>query len=344
MSPRIFLSYRREDAGPWAELIYTHLEPRIGADNLFWDVDSIPPGHDFREVIGAYLDRVDVLFVLIGRQWMKIGRTRLFQETDYVRFEIRYALEQNKLVVPVLLDHAAVPESKNLPEDIRPLVFKNAFPIQPGQVKRDCELLHGRILKWYEGQKAQPLGPVIQPEIREKPTSSPSAPDKQTGSFTDPRDGRVYRTIWLNGRMWMAQNLNFDVGEGCWFYDNDPKNGEKYGRLYTWEAAKRACPPGWRLPTWEEWDSLSTHFGGGLEAYKALISGGISGFDAVLAGERNSNGEFLYLRWYSYYWSSTEGGANNAWTYWLYSDNLALSRDYYCSKIVGLSLRCLKDD
>ncbi len=262
MFPKIFLSYRREDTGPWAELIYTHLEPRIGAGNLFWDVDTIPPGHDFREFIGAYLDQVDVLFVLIGRQWMKIGKTRLFQETDYVRFEIRYALERNKLVVPVLLENAGIPQSKDLPEDIRPLVFKNAFPIQPGQVKRDCELLHGRIMKWYDGQKApRPLVPVIQSEIREAPKSNPPAAGNKTGSFTDPRDGRTYKTVELNGQTWMAENLNFDVGEGCWFYDHDPKNGEKYGRLYTWEAAKRACPAGWRLPARKEWDSLINHFG-----------------------------------------------------------------------------------
>ncbi|MCB0582477.1 MAG: translation initiation factor IF-2 N-terminal domain-containing protein [Phaeodactylibacter sp.] len=67
-----------------------------------------------------------------------------------------------------------------------------------------------------------------------------------SNNFTDSRDGKLYRTIELNGQRWLAQNLNFDVGEGCCFYENDPKNGEKYGRLYTWEAAKKACPPGLR--------------------------------------------------------------------------------------------------
>ena len=70
--------------------------------------------------------------------------------------------------------------------------------------------------------------------------------------FTDPRDEQTYQTIELLGKTWLAENLNYDLGEDCWFYDNDPENGRKYGRLYTWEAAKKACLPGWRLPTHED--------------------------------------------------------------------------------------------
>ena len=48
--------------------------------------------------------------------------------------------------------------------------------------------------------------------------------------FTDPRDGKTYRTVRLIDKIWMAENLNFDVGEGCWFYDNDPSYETTYGR------------------------------------------------------------------------------------------------------------------
>ena len=173
-------------------------------------------------------------------------------------------------------------------------------------------------------------------------------------TFRDPRDGQVYKTIELNGQTWMAENLKFDVGEGCWFYGDDPKNGEKYGRLYTWEAAKKACPPGWRLPTDEEWKALAESFGGYYDwekakdvkdsekSYQALIKDGNSGFSALLGGYRGSNGGYLTLERGGHYWSASENDADNAWYYYFDSYNGELDRSSNL-KSNGHSCRCLKD-
>ena len=59
----------------------------------------------------------------------------------------------------------------------------------------------------------------------------------------------------------MAENLDIEV-EGSFCYDNDPENCKKYGRLYTWEAAKKACPKGWHLPSDAEWKILMNKMGG----------------------------------------------------------------------------------
>lgn len=174
--------------------------------------------------------------------------------------------------------------------------------------------------------------------------------DINPNTYTDPRDGQAYRTVELNGRLWLAQNLNYDVGEGCWFYENDPKNGEKYGRLYTWEAAKKACPPGWRLPADEEWRNMARQFSGaddgaydwGKAAYKALIHGGSSGFSALLGGWRDTDGSFNYLGDYGVYWSATENSSGSAWYYYFYRDNGELNR-YYYNKGFGFSCRCVQD-
>lgn len=83
------------------------------------------------------------------------------------------------------------------------------------------------------------------------------------GSFTDPRDGKIYKTIEIGDQIWMAENLKYDIpGSKC--YDDNPKNALIYGRLYDFDAAKNACPPGWHLPSNEEWEKL-INFAGGKE-------------------------------------------------------------------------------
>jgi uncharacterized protein (TIGR02145 family) len=120
-------------------------------------------------------------------------------------------------------------------------------------------------------------------------------------TFTDPRDGQVYRTVKIGNQVWMAENLNFDCpGSKC--YDNDPKNAEKYGRLYDWETASKACPPGWHLPSYDEWRTLVDFAGGDKVAGKKLKaksgwdknSNGTDefGFSALPGGFGNSGGSF----------------------------------------------------
>ncbi len=114
------------------------------------------------------------------------------------------------------------------------------------------------------------------------------------GEMLDPRDGQVYKTIEMfHGRIWMAQNLNYDPGDvssmgnyawsGC--YKDEADSCAKYGRLYTWEVAMNnaecgygntcsptgvqqgICPEGWHLPSETEWQwidgSLETAGGWG---------------------------------------------------------------------------------
>jgi uncharacterized protein (TIGR02145 family) len=84
------------------------------------------------------------------------------------------------------------------------------------------------------------------------------------GIFTDSRDGKKYKTIKMpDGKTWMAENLKYKTDSSC-CYNNNVLYCYKYGRLYTWNAAMEACPAGWYLPSFEEWDSLGKAVGGKL--------------------------------------------------------------------------------
>ena len=133
-----------------------------------------------------------------------------------------------------------------------------------------------------------------------------------SGTFTDTRDGQSYKWIRLkDGKVWMVENLNYKTSNS-WCYDNMSSNCQKYGRLYTWKAAMKACPNGWRLPTIEEWDELFKLYKGSVET---LIIGDSSKLSILFGGFRTSFGSFHDISAIGRYWSSTVNFTPNIWSY-----------------------------
>ena len=151
---------------------------------------------------------------------------------------------------------------------------------------------------------------------------SSSSESEESGTFTDTRDGQIYKTVKLEEQVWMAENLNYET-ENSYCYNDSIENCEKYGRLYTWEAALNACPSGWHLPTKEEFKTLRFNVGGSDVAGKMLKSttgwyddgNGVDkyGFNVLPAGFRNFYGIFFNAGKYANFWSATENDGDDAY-------------------------------
>ena len=175
------------------------------------------------------------------------------------------------------------------------------------------------------------------------------------GFLTDSRDGQSYRTVTIGSQTWMAENLNYKTANS-YCYDNNAGNCIKYGRLYTWNAAKTACPSGWHLPTQAEMNTLIATVGGANDASSLKSTSGWKeysresgngtddfSFSALPAGDRDTSGKFHYEGTDAFFWSSTEYESDKAYNMNLYyynGDGVMLG-PYY--KVSGFSVRCIKD-
>jgi TIR domain len=147
----IFVSYRRTDAGWPADLVATELKRRFGQARVFQDVRDIDSGDDFGAVLEEQFRQTSVLLALIGGGWLraqdKFGRRRLDQTDDWVRREIKEALEKpGCVVIPVLLDDATLPdEEEALPPDISNFLKRQRFTIRQARSVDDIEALSRHI-------------------------------------------------------------------------------------------------------------------------------------------------------------------------------------------------------
>ncbi len=173
---------------------------------------------------------------------------------------------------------------------------------------------------------------------------------QKMGTMEDTRDGQTYKTVSIkyngNSHTWFAENLNYKTSDSYLYEKN-------YGLLYTWEAAKKACPKGWHLPSKEEWNSVLKQFGGETSGGKALKSkqgwknsgngSNRSGFNALPAGYRIADGTFGNIGKFAYFWSSsTSEREKRAWLYILFYDTSKVGKiDLF--KEVAYSCRCVKD-
>jgi len=159
MPGTIFINYRRGDDPGSTGRLFDQLEEVFPRDQLFMDVDNIPPGRDFVRVLEEQVARCDVLLAIIGKGWLDArdhqGARRLDKPDDFVRIEIASALKQGKLVIPVLVHDAQMPRTDELPAEIRSLARRNAVRLSHERFRADAQALIKAIQDVVKGAQAQ---------------------------------------------------------------------------------------------------------------------------------------------------------------------------------------------
>jgi hypothetical protein len=147
---RIFISYRREDAGGHVLALMPWLSEHFGDERIFKDTDSIGVGRDFIDTIQRELESCSVVLVVIGHEWLtvsdqRLNAPRLHAPDDVVRLEVATALKAQVPVIPVLVARATMPAAEDLPPELRPLARINAIELSDARWKADVLRLVGAI-------------------------------------------------------------------------------------------------------------------------------------------------------------------------------------------------------
>jgi uncharacterized protein (TIGR02145 family) len=208
-----------------------------------------------------------------------------------------------------------------------------------------------------------------------------------------------YDSVAIGNQVWMTKNLELDVfrngdpipqaksaaqwkkaGENhqpAWcYYENNPKYGKKYGKLYNWYAVsdpRGLAPTGWHIPTEEECKKLLYNLGG-VNVYRGddfpihISENGDKlrdmGFDAILCGYRFDSGEFTKTKYSNNYsvdvwWSSTNLDSDSKAAFfglnyatediqydwgWEQKKGTRFIVSGFSKKTYGFSVRCIKNN
>lgn len=235
-SQGIFLSYRREDAAPYARLLQHELRERFPDAQVFMDLDSIEPGVPFAKAIRGALESSAVLVALIGRQWLTMadgeGHRRLDNPGDFVRLEVQTALERGVRVIPVLVDGVQALRQQELPLGLQELAELQALELSYIRYDYDAGRLLDLIQRVLDTAAEEPpikpqqlqVDELLQSLLENPPASQdnemllidsrqlPPANRLLTAeiSLLDERDlGRYFKAIWsrLGWMLRLAENI-----------------------------------------------------------------------------------------------------------------------------------------
>jgi hypothetical protein len=160
---RVFISYRRSDALGYAGGLSHSLETAFGMDQVFRDTVAIRAGVQFEKAIEHAVRNCNAFLCLIGPEWLDASDDRghrLQDPSDLLRMEIRIALSQKKVVIPILLEQTQMPHASLLPDDIADLTTFHAFKLRDESFGNDAREIQERLVQLRE----QVLHPTLSGE------------------------------------------------------------------------------------------------------------------------------------------------------------------------------------
>jgi uncharacterized protein (TIGR02145 family) len=190
--------------------------------------------------------------------------------------------------------------------------------------------------------------------IAQSSVVSLSTPLQRLSAQAQKASGTMYSSKRMaDGKQGTTNNVDVNTTPS-YCYEDAELNCRRYGRLYTWESARRVCQSlgdGWRLPTDDEWRQMAKDYGGvseesdnrGKTAYKALLAGGSSGFNALLGGGRSDDGQYARLEAHGFYWTASESDPASGWFYNFGRGGQALHRQSGGEKQRAFSVRCVME-
>ena len=152
--PKIFISYRRTDAIDAVRALYFQLRLRFGFNQVFMDVSAISAGEVWSNRLEQAISDATVVLIVIGPNWLKaadkFGRRRIDIKSDWVRREVQYALDAQKIVIPLLIGgEVQLPPLEALPAPLKGIAQHQQHILSNERWEDDVQSLANRFVTNY---------------------------------------------------------------------------------------------------------------------------------------------------------------------------------------------------
>lgn len=193
----------------------------------------------------------------------------------------------------------------------------------------------------------------------------------KTTTFTDSRDGQVYRQTTIGTQTWMVDNLRYKPSsDTSWCPNNVESNCSTLGRLYQWHTAvglpssadsakvfydsyssyqnlsrdtvrQGICPTGWRVPLYSDLKIMKAYILDKLPALYYEFFGFVPQYSGYMRYWKQNGIDKMteYIKNSAGFWLANDTDAASGPVYWLsFGDGSGVSKKYD-----GVSVRCVKE-